>query len=189
MLASGTHYQDRSVDYEALSVARNAPRWIKMLRKHGFMADYRSRLIDQPSAAPMHRPASGQALCASAGGVFHIKMRPPIAARRRSLTMTRDLVLTTTQGAVRTLTLNRPAALNSFTGAMHAQLLAALNAAATDAAVRALIVTGAGRGFCAGQDLNDPEMARPTARRRMSARSSSATTRRWRCASARCRCR
>jgi transposase len=39
MLASGTHYQDRSVDYEALSVARNAPRWIKMLRKHGFMAD------------------------------------------------------------------------------------------------------------------------------------------------------
>ena len=39
MLASGTHYQDRSVDYEALSVARNAPRWIKMLRKHGFMAE------------------------------------------------------------------------------------------------------------------------------------------------------
>ena len=38
MLASGAHYQDRSVDYEALSVARNAPRWIKMLRKHGFMA-------------------------------------------------------------------------------------------------------------------------------------------------------
>ena len=39
MLANGTHYQDRSVDYEALSVARNAPRWIKMLRKHGFMAE------------------------------------------------------------------------------------------------------------------------------------------------------
>ena len=39
MLASGTHYQDRSVDYEALSVARNAPRWIKMLRKHGFVAE------------------------------------------------------------------------------------------------------------------------------------------------------
>ncbi len=39
MLASGTHYQDRSVDYEALSVARNAPRWIKMLRKHGFMVE------------------------------------------------------------------------------------------------------------------------------------------------------
>ena len=39
MLATGAHYQDRSVDYEALSVARNAPRWIKMLRKHGFVAE------------------------------------------------------------------------------------------------------------------------------------------------------
>ena len=39
MLASGTHYKDRTVDYEALSVARNAPRWMKMLRKHGFMAE------------------------------------------------------------------------------------------------------------------------------------------------------
>ena len=39
MLISGSHYQDRSVDYEALSVARNAPRWIKMLRKHGFMTE------------------------------------------------------------------------------------------------------------------------------------------------------
>ena len=39
MLASGPHYQDKSVGYEALSVARNAPRWIKVLRKHGFMAE------------------------------------------------------------------------------------------------------------------------------------------------------
>lgn len=38
MLASGTYYQDRVVDYEALTVARNAPRWIKMLRKHGYIA-------------------------------------------------------------------------------------------------------------------------------------------------------
>jgi transposase len=42
MLASGTHYQDRSVDYEALNVARNAPRWIKMLRKHGYIAAHAS---------------------------------------------------------------------------------------------------------------------------------------------------
>ena len=39
MLSSGTHYKDKTVDYEALSVARNAPRWMKMLRKHGFMAE------------------------------------------------------------------------------------------------------------------------------------------------------
>jgi 2-(1,2-epoxy-1,2-dihydrophenyl)acetyl-CoA isomerase len=75
--------------------------------------------------------------------------------------MDHDLVLSATQGAVRTLTLNRPSALNSFTGAMHEQLLAALNAAADDATVRAVIVTGAGRGFCAGQDLNDPDMSAP----------------------------
>ena len=37
MLSSGTHYEDKTVDYEAMSVARNAPRWIKMLKKHGFI--------------------------------------------------------------------------------------------------------------------------------------------------------
>ncbi len=37
MISSGSHYQDKTVDYEALSVARNAPRWTKMLRKHGFI--------------------------------------------------------------------------------------------------------------------------------------------------------
>ena len=73
--------------------------------------------------------------------------------------MSEPLVLVSNTGAVRTLTLNRPASLNSFTGAMHAQLLAALNDAAADTAVRALVVTGAGRGFCAGQDLSDPDMA------------------------------
>jgi len=66
---------------------------------------------------------------------------------------------TATHGAVRVLTLNRPAALNSFTAEMHARLLAALNEAAADSAVRAVVITGAGRGFCAGQDLNDPAMA------------------------------
>lgn len=37
MLTDGTHYQDRTIDYEALVVQRNAPRWIKMLEKHGFL--------------------------------------------------------------------------------------------------------------------------------------------------------
>ena len=69
------------------------------------------------------------------------------------------LILVAQRGAVRTLTLNRPAALNSFTQDMHAELRAALDAAADDDQVRAVLVTGAGRGFCAGQDLNDPGMA------------------------------
>jgi len=69
------------------------------------------------------------------------------------------LVLVSQDGPVLTLTLNRPAALNSFNGAMHEQLRAALDAAAADAAVRCVILTGAGRGFCAGQDLADPMVA------------------------------
>lgn len=72
--------------------------------------------------------------------------------------MSEASVLVATQGAVRTITLNRPATLNSFTAAMHAELMPALNAAADDAGVRAVVITGAGRGFCAGQDLNDPAM-------------------------------
>ncbi|HSI51816.1 MAG TPA: enoyl-CoA hydratase-related protein [Ideonella sp.] len=72
--------------------------------------------------------------------------------------MSEALVLVAQQGAVRTLTLNRPAALNSFTSAMHAELRNALDAAAEDRSVRALLLTGAGRGFCAGQDLNDSGM-------------------------------
>ena len=69
------------------------------------------------------------------------------------------LVQITQAGAVRTLTLNRPKALNSFTGPMHAALRAALEAAAADAEVRCVVLTGAGRGFCAGQDLADPSVA------------------------------
>jgi len=68
------------------------------------------------------------------------------------------LVLVANAGPVRTITLNRPAALNSFTAAMHGQLRAALDAAAADTTVRCLVLTGAGRGFCAGQDLNDEGM-------------------------------
>jgi len=57
------------------------------------------------------------------------------------------------RGAVALLTLNRPEALNSFTRAMHRDLWAALDRAEGNAAIRALVITGAGRGFCAGADL------------------------------------
>src|SRR5919112_12966 len=69
------------------------------------------------------------------------------------------LVRVSQSGSVRTLALNRPQALNSFTAAMHGELRAALDAAAEDREVRCVVVTGTGRGFCAGQDLGDPAVA------------------------------
>jgi 2-(1,2-epoxy-1,2-dihydrophenyl)acetyl-CoA isomerase len=57
------------------------------------------------------------------------------------------------------LTLNRPDKLNSFTQAMHLEVRAALNALQEDPTVRVLVLTGAGRGFCAGQDLGDRAVA------------------------------
>ena len=64
-------------------------------------------------------------------------------------------VLVHQQDAVCTLTLNRPQALNSFTQSMHRELRAALQAAAANPQTRCVVLTGAGRGFCAGQDLAD----------------------------------
>ena len=72
---------------------------------------------------------------------------------------TGSAVLYEARGAVALLTLNRPEALNSFTRAMHQDLWAALDRAEADPAVRALVVTGAGRGFCAGADLSEFDFA------------------------------
>jgi 2-(1,2-epoxy-1,2-dihydrophenyl)acetyl-CoA isomerase len=66
-----------------------------------------------------------------------------------------DLILTEQRDGYRVLTLNRPDRLNSFNEAMHAELMSALVEAETDSQCRALVLTGAGRGFCAGQDLSD----------------------------------
>jgi enoyl-CoA hydratase/carnithine racemase len=58
-------------------------------------------------------------------------------------------------GAVATITLNRPDALNALTVEMKVALREALERASEDAAVRAVVLTGAGRGFCVGQDLRE----------------------------------
>jgi 2-(1,2-epoxy-1,2-dihydrophenyl)acetyl-CoA isomerase len=57
------------------------------------------------------------------------------------------------------LRLNRPESLNSFNTLMHAEVRAALKVVRSDKAVRCLLLTGNGRGFCAGQDLNDRAVA------------------------------
>jgi 2-(1,2-epoxy-1,2-dihydrophenyl)acetyl-CoA isomerase len=67
--------------------------------------------------------------------------------------MTEESVLYETRGAVALVTLNRPQSLNSFTRAMHQALWVALDKVEADKAIRAVVITGAGRGFCAGADL------------------------------------
>ena len=68
-------------------------------------------------------------------------------------------LLTGRDGAVATLTLNRPDKLNSFNEALHRALRAALEEIEADPAARAVLLTGAGKGFCAGQDLSDRNVA------------------------------
>jgi 2-(1,2-epoxy-1,2-dihydrophenyl)acetyl-CoA isomerase len=63
-------------------------------------------------------------------------------------------VETSRDGSVLTITLNRPDVLNAFNAAMHKALAGALKEA-RDPEVRAVVVTGAGRGFCVGQDLTE----------------------------------
>src|SRR6185312_14499879 len=69
--------------------------------------------------------------------------------------MSADLILTERRDGYRLVTLNRPDKLNAFNDAMHVALRAALDEAEADETCRALLITGAGRGFCAGQDLSD----------------------------------
>ena len=68
-------------------------------------------------------------------------------------------VLYAEHGAVALLTLNRPQALNSFTRQMHRDLWAAMDRAEANSAIRAMVITGAGRGFCAGADLGEFDFA------------------------------
>ncbi|HNW01459.1 MAG TPA: enoyl-CoA hydratase-related protein, partial [Burkholderiaceae bacterium] len=67
--------------------------------------------------------------------------------------MSEPTVLYAECDGVATVTLNRPQALNSFTRQMHRELWVALDRAEANPVIRALVITGAGRGFCAGADL------------------------------------
>jgi 2-(1,2-epoxy-1,2-dihydrophenyl)acetyl-CoA isomerase len=71
-------------------------------------------------------------------------------AREESMS---DLVLLEVREGVATLTLNRPEKRNAMNDDMRTQFIAALESVAADAAIRALVLTGAGKGFCAGGDI------------------------------------
>ena len=73
--------------------------------------------------------------------------------------MTTPTILHTSAAGLARVTLNRPERLNSFTTKMHEELRAVLAAVKADASARVLLLTGAGRGFCAGQDLSDRAVA------------------------------
>jgi 2-(1,2-epoxy-1,2-dihydrophenyl)acetyl-CoA isomerase len=68
-------------------------------------------------------------------------------------------ILYAAEGGVARLTLNRPDRLNSFNDAMHAEVRDVLSRVKASADARVLLLTGAGRGFCAGQDLSDRAVA------------------------------
>ena len=69
--------------------------------------------------------------------------------------MTESSILSEARAGYHVITLNRPERLNAFNDAMHDALRAAIAQAQADESCRALLITGAGRGFCAGQDLSD----------------------------------
>lgn len=71
-------------------------------------------------------------------------------------------ILFSVEAGVAIITLNRPQQLNSFNPLMHKELKQALKRAQSDDSVRAVLLTGAGRGFCAGQDLNDRNVNQAT---------------------------
>jgi 2-(1,2-epoxy-1,2-dihydrophenyl)acetyl-CoA isomerase len=73
--------------------------------------------------------------------------------------MTYEQIAYESSGGIARITLNRPDRLNSFTRQMHGELREALGAVRNDPAARVLLLTGAGRGFCAGQDLSDRAVA------------------------------
>ena len=77
--------------------------------------------------------------------------------------MSYEQITTDLADGVMTITLNRPDRLNAWTATMQRELIAALDEADGDDAVRVVIVTGAGRGFCAGADLaaGEATFARP----------------------------
>ena len=68
-------------------------------------------------------------------------------------------VLVSVEAGIQTITLNRPEKLNALNPQMHERLRAALERAADDEAIRTVVLTGSGRGFCTGQDLAERDVS------------------------------
>jgi len=88
----------------------------------------------------------------------YMKAGPEGSSAREALMAFETILFSAGDGVAR-LTLNRPDRLNAFTVKMHEEIAAALDAVEADRSLRVLLITGAGRGFCAGQDLADRAVA------------------------------
>ena len=78
--------------------------------------------------------------------------------------MSCETVLYEVSDRIATITLNRPERMNAWNGTMAAEVSAALSVAGDDDAVRAIVLPGAGRGFCAGADLQGAQTPSPGTR-------------------------
>src|SRR6266508_6018123 len=81
-------------------------------------------------------------------------MGPPATAGGSDCLMSDDLIKVAEDSSIVTITLNRPERLNAFVGHMRRDLAEALEEAGSDPDVRVVVLTGAGRAFCAGGDVN-----------------------------------
>jgi len=95
---------------------------------------------------------------------MNARVARPSTENRTLAAAFRSIALELSEG-VATLTLNRPERLNAFNDAMHVEIREALERIGGDRAIRAMIITGAGRAFCAGQDLADRSVAQGDQRR------------------------
>ncbi|MEU5587260.1 enoyl-CoA hydratase-related protein [Streptomyces chrestomyceticus] len=103
---------------------------------------------DSPGTAPGPSPESGPSSASGPTPDPAASAPAPQPARPAD-----SLILHTTDNAVLWITLNRPAALNALTWDQRERVIALLSDASADPAVRAVVVTGTGKGFCAGADL------------------------------------
>jgi enoyl-CoA hydratase/carnithine racemase len=78
--------------------------------------------------------------------------------------MAHEHILYEVKDGAATITLNRPDRLNAWTATMHKEVKAAMRSASDDDAVRVIVLTGAGRGFCAGADMEALQAIRPDGR-------------------------
>src|SRR6202789_4590162 len=76
------------------------------------------------------------------------------------IVITYQTILFQTKGGIARVTWNRPERLNRFSAEMHEEVRDALSRIERDKSARVLVLTGAGRGFCAGQDLSDAAVLR-----------------------------